>query len=453
MLMTDKTFRLSSPLVPYLIKVFDAMVVVLAGVLALHFRQVLHLATDSPADFSGYYGLVSAGALLFVLISNSAYRSWRGSQMLSMLAGVAGQWLLVSALLLLWLFIFKASQDFSRLWFLIWIVFSIVLLWAARLLVYIILRALRKRGFNLRHVALVGSGPGAENLKLRLAAYGWSGYQVSLSITETTSDKLEALATAEVDEIWLALSLTDEAAIRETLHALRHSTASIRFVPDLFTLSLVNHGVTEVVGVTMYDLSTTPMTGMNVLVKWLEDKVLSILILVLISPLMLLLALGVKITSPGPVFYRQARIGLNNKPFEMLKFRSMPVDTEKAGVQWGGSAAKATTRFGLFIRKTSLDELPQFINVLKGDMSIVGPRPERPMFVEQFKDEIPNYMKKHLVKAGITGWAQVHGWRGDTDLKTRIEYDIYYIEHWSLSLDLKIVFLTLFKGFVNKNAY
>ena len=195
------------------------------------------------------------------------------------------------------------------------------------------------------------------------------------------------------------------------------------------------------------------MTGLNQLVKWLEDKVLSSLILLMISPLMLLLSLGVKLTSPGPVFYRQERVGLNSKPFHMLKFRSMPVDTEKSGVKWGGSAAKATTRFGQFIRKTSLDELPQFLNVLKGDMSIVGPRPERPMFVEQFKEEIPDYMKKHLVKAGITGWAQVHGWRGDTDLNTRIEYDLYYIENWSIWLDLKIIFLTVFKGFVNKNAY
>ena len=137
----------------------------------------------------------------------------------------------------------------------------------------------------------------------------------------------------------------------------------------------------------------------------------------------------------------------------MLKFRSMPVDTEKEGVSWGGSAAKAKTRFGQFIRKTSLDELPQFINVLRGDMSIVGPRPERPMFVEQFKEEIPDYMKKHLVKAGITGWAQVNGWRGDTDLKTRIEYDLYYIENWSLLFDIKIILLTVFKGFVNKHAY
>jgi putative colanic acid biosynthesis UDP-glucose lipid carrier transferase len=205
-------------------------------------------------------------------------------------------------------------------------------------------------------------------------------------------------------------------------------------------------------GVPMYDLSTSPMAGVSQQLKWLEDKVLALLILLAISPVMLAVALGVKLSSPGPVFYRQERVGLNNRSFGMLKFRSMPIDVEKDGVRWGGATDKATTRFGQFIRQTSLDELPQFLNVLWGDMSIVGPRPERPMFVEQFKNEIPDYMKKHLVKAGITGWAQVHGWRGDTDLKTRIEFDLFYIENWSIWLDLKIIFLTVFKGFLNKNA-
>ena len=447
------SFRLSSPLIPYLIKGFDALVIVVAGGLALHVRQVLDLPVDFPEDLSGYYGLMSAGALLFALISSGAQRSWRGSQMASMLASVAGQWLLVSALLLLWLFVFKASQDFSRIWFLVWVGLGSVLLWLARFIVYLLLRSARRRGLNLKHVALIGAGALAEQIQRRIAEAGWSGYKIAEHLPTPTDAELESLAEREVDEVWLALPVGDEALLRQTLHELRHTTASIRFVPDLFTMSLVNHGITEVVGLPMYDLSTTPMTGVNRAVKWLEDKVIASLILALISPLMLLLAAGVKLTSPGPVFYRQQRIGLNNKPFEMLKFRSMPVDTEKNGVKWGGAAGKATTRFGQFIRKTSLDELPQFLNVLKGDMSIVGPRPERPMFVDQFKDEIPNYMKKHLVKAGITGWAQVHGWRGDTDLKTRIEYDLYYIENWSLWLDMKIIFLTIFKGFVNRNAY
>tara|TARA_Y100001960_G_scaffold329982_1_gene422775 strand:- start:1169 stop:1756 length:588 start_codon:yes stop_codon:yes gene_type:complete len=194
------------------------------------------------------------------------------------------------------------------------------------------------------------------------------------------------------------------------------------------------------------------MTGMNRLVKAVEDRTLAALILLAISPVMIALAIGVKLSSPGPVFYRQERVSRAGKPFMMYKFRSMPVDTEKNGVQWGNAGSKATNKFGQFIRKTSLDELPQFLNVLFGDMSIVGPRPERTQFVNEFKHDIDGYMKKHMVKAGITGWAQVNGWRGDTDLSKRIECDLYYINNWSVGMDIKIIFLTFYKGFISENA-
>lgn len=445
--------RMSSPWVPYLVRLADAISIVMAGIFALKVRRVMDLPIEFPDDLSGYYALISVAALLFAALPAEVYRSWRGAQIPSMLAGVAGRWAVLIGMLLLWLFVFKASEDFSRVWFLLWATCSLIMLWLERLVIYLFLRALRRRGFNLRHVALVGSGTAAENIKRRLSQAGWSGYQIVLTLPQVDPGSLAALENKEVDEVWLALPFGDGKQIKDALHALRHSTASIRFVPDLLALRLLNHGMSDVLGITMYDLSTSPMTGVNQLVKWLEDKFLSVLILMLISPFMVILAIGVKLSSPGPVFYRQQRVGLNNQPFDMLKFRSMPVDTEKEGITWGGGASKATTWFGQFIRKTSLDELPQFINVLKGDMSIVGPRPERPMFVEQFKEEIPGYMKKHLVKAGITGWAQVNGWRGDTDLHTRIEYDLYYIEHWSLWLDLKIILLTIFKGFFNKHAY
>ena len=445
--------RMTAPWVPYVVRVADGVAIILAGYIALHIRRVLELPIEFPSDLSGYYGLISVAALLFAALPAEVYRSWRGSQIPSMLAGVSVRWAGLVGVLLLWLFVFKASDDFSRVWFLLWTISSLVLLWVERLCIYLFLRTLRRKGFNLRYVVLIGSGGVAQNIKKRLSAAGWSGYQIVLTLPQADPESMATLEACEVDEVWLALSFSEEQAIKGALYALRHSTASIRFVPDLFALRLVNHGISDVLGIPMYDLSTSPMTGVNQLIKWLEDKLLSTLILLIISPLMLLLALGVKLTSKGPVFYRQQRLGLNNQPFNMLKFRSMPVDIEKEGVRWGGSASKATTRFGQFIRRTSLDELPQFINVLKGDMSIVGPRPERPMFVEQFKEEIPGYMKKHLVKAGITGWAQVNGWRGDTDLKTRIEYDLFYIENWSLWFDIKIILLTILKGFVNKHAY
>lgn len=444
----------ASPVAPYLVKLVDAALILVAAYLALHARRFLDLPTEMPVKFiAGYDGLALIGALLFTFFSGNAAGSWRGAQMPAMLAKLTARWFMVVSLLLLWLFAFKASQEFSRVWFAVWMVSAVVLLWLGRLAIYLVLRSLRLRGIGLRQVALVGSQSAIASLQTRMASAGWSGYVVSQVVARTDDvAALEALATAQLDEIWVMLPLGDAQAIKQTLHALRHSAASIRLVPDLLTLRLINHGVTEVMGVPMYDVSASPMAGVNQLLKWVEDKVVSLLILLAVSPVMLAVAVGVKLSSRGPVFYRQERVGLNNRSFGMLKFRSMPVDVEKNGVHWGGAAAKATTRFGQFIRQTSLDELPQFLNVLLGDMSIVGPRPERPMFVEQFKDEIPDYMKKHLVKAGITGWAQVNGWRGDTDLKTRIEFDLFYIENWSIWLDLKIIFLTVFKGFLNKNA-
>lgn len=449
----NRNIRLSAPWVPYFVRLADGLSILLAGIIALKIRLFLNVSVEFPADLSGYYALCTIAAILFSALPANVYRSWRGAELPAMLSGIAGRWVGIVGLILLWMFVFKASQEFSRIWLVTWVFTALILLWLERFMMYLFLRFMRRRGFNLRHIALIGDGPAAKNLEQRLEASGWSGYSIALLIRQVDDVSISQLQEAEVDEVWLALPLSEEGAIRRILHALRHGTASIRYVPDLFALQLVNHGVTDVLGIPMFDLSTSPMTGMNQLLKWCEDKLFSSFILLLISPLMLLLAIGVKLTSPGPVFYRQERIGLNNKPFDMLKFRSMPVDTESNGVEWGGSAAKATHPFGQFIRKTSLDELPQFLNVLKGDMSIVGPRPERPMFVEQFKEEIPDYMKKHLVKAGITGWAQVHGWRGDTDLKTRIEYDIFYIENWTLWLDIKIIVMTIFKGFVNKNAY
>lgn len=444
----------SSPVATYVVKLVDAALILLAAYLALHARRVLDLPTEMPVKFiAGYDGLAVIGALLFSFFSGRVSSSWRGAQMPAMLAKLTARWFVVVSLLLLWLFAFKATQEFSRVWFAVWMALAAVLLWLGRLSIYSALRSMRLRGIGVRHVALVGSDAAIASLQQRMASAGWSGCAVE-AVVQNPNDvtALEALANAPLDEVWVMLPLGDAYAIKTTLHGLRHSAASIRLVPDLLTLRLINHGVTEVMGVPMYDLSASPMAGASQQLKWLEDKILALFILLAISPVMLAVALGVKLSSPGPVFYRQERVGLNNRSFGMLKFRSMPVDVEKDGVRWGGATDKATTRFGQFIRQTSLDELPQFLNVLWGDMSIVGPRPERPMFVEQFKDEIPDYMKKHLVKAGITGWAQVHGWRGDTDLKTRIEFDLFYIENWSVWLDLKIIFLTVFKGFLNKNA-
>jgi putative colanic acid biosynthesis UDP-glucose lipid carrier transferase len=230
--------------------------------------------------------------------------------------------------------------------------------------------------------------------------------------------------------------------------------SDIRLIPDLFGFHLINHSISSIAGMPVINLSVTPMDGLNRWIKAAEDKILALAILLVSSPLLLLIGIAVKATSKGPVLYTQERLSWNGMRFRMYKFRTMPLDAEAStGPIWASGLEGRATPVGSFLRRTSLDELPQFWNVLKGDMSIVGPRPERPVFVEQFRDQIPGYMQKHMVKGGITGWAQINGWRGDTDLQKRIEYDLYYIDNWSLWLDLKIMILTIFKGLVHPHAY
>jgi Undecaprenyl-phosphate glucose phosphotransferase len=252
--------------------------------------------------------------------------------------------------------------------------------------------------------------------------------------------------------VWIALPMRAESMIQQILQLTIDKPSTIRLVPDFFGYELINHHAAVLAGVPVITLRASRVTGHSHIVKGLFDRVISAALLLVISPLMLGLAIGVKLSSSGPVFYRQRRVGMDGKEFEMLKFRSMPVDVERHGVQWGNAGNKKTTRFGRFIRSSSLDELPQFINVLRGELSIVGPRPERPMFVDQFKRTIPGYMHKHFVKGGITGWAQIHGLRGDTDLTKRIEYDLHYIKNWSVWLDIEIMLRTPMVLFKRTNA-
>lgn len=424
---------------------------------------------DLPSHYSSAIG-ISLLIATWLFPRFSLYQAWRGVSVIDEMRSVALAWMAVLLTLIVFAFASKTAIEYSRAWLAIWGVLGGVSLITARVLLRAILRWLRKQGFNQRRVVIIGGSELGSEVASRLQAAPWMGLSICGYFNDDSSrnaltisgiphkggiDQLaNFVADEDIDQVWIAVPLRDEDKVKKILHDLRHSTVDIRFVPDLFGMRLLNHSMTDVAGLPVINLSVTPMVGMNRLLKAIEDRFISALILLLISPIMLVVAVGVKLSSPGPVFYRQERMGWNGKSFMMLKFRSMPVDVEKNGVEWGGAGkSKQPTRFGAVLRRTSLDELPQFLNVLKGDMSIVGPRPERTVFVEKFKDEIPGYMKKHLVKAGITGWAQINGWRGDTDLNKRVEYDLYYIENWSLWLDLKIIFLTVFRGFVNKNAY
>ena len=228
-----------------------------------------------------------------------------------------------------------------------------------------------------------------------------------------------------------------------------------KFVPDYYNFISTNPYTEDLDGLPVINIRNVPLTNtMNKLIKRLIDIIGSIIALILFSPIMLIVAILVKKSSPGPIIFAQERIGLGNKPFKMYKFRSMEIQPEaEERKAWTVKNDPRVTGIGKFMRRTSIDELPQLFNILKGDMSLVGPRPERPFFVEKFREEIPRYMVKHQVRPGLTGWAQVNGYRGDTSIRKRIDCDLYYIENWSIGFDIKILFLTIFKGFINKNAY
>jgi Undecaprenyl-phosphate glucose phosphotransferase len=262
------------------------------------------------------------------------------------------------------------------------------------------------------------------------------------------------IARNQINIVIIALPLSAHERIGEVLGSIGDDTVDIKVIPDLYRYISLSGSVEEFEGLPIIGLRGSPMVGWARVTKRMVDIIGSAIGLLILSPVLIALALGVKFTSPGPVFYRQKRMGLDGRVFTMYKFRSMRIDAEqKTGPVWAQEGDPRRTRLGAFMRSTSLDELPQLLNVLRGEMSLVGPRPERPEFIGDFRKNIPGYMLRHKMKAGITGWAQINGWRGNTSLEKRIEHDLFYIENWSLALDFKIMFLTVFKGLKAPNAY
>ena len=328
----------------------------------------------------------------------------------------------------------------------------------------------RKKGRNIKHTVFIGFSTSAAAYIDRIKSNPQWGLKVHGIFDDLVSDNFEYrgikkigtlsdlaayLEKTSLDEVAITLNLNEYHKLEQIVAICEKSGVHTKFVPDYYNFISTNPYTEDLDGLPVINIRNVPLTNtMNKLIKRLIDIIGSIIALILFSPIMLIVAILVKKSSPGPIIYSQERIGLGNKPFKMYKFRSMGVqDPKKEAKEWTTKNDVRVTPVGRVIRKTSLDELPQFWNVLKGDMSLIGPRPERPLFVEKFKEEIPRYMIKHQVRPGITGWAQVNGFRGDTSIRSRIEHDLYYIENWSLGLDIKILFLTFFKGFVNKNAY
>ncbi|NLH49130.1 MAG: undecaprenyl-phosphate glucose phosphotransferase [Myxococcales bacterium] len=326
------------------------------------------------------------------------------------------------------------------------------------------------KGEGISRCLVVGTGPLAKSLVARLHAHPELGQKVIGFLTDEPGeiaseiDGLPVLAAVEnvqsavqeqrIQRVYVALPMAAHDRLAVVLNNLEEEMTDVNVVVDLLNYVVLRSGVEDFEGLPIVSLKQIPISGWGMVAKRAFDVVFSAAVLVLGSPVFLLIALAIKLSSPGPVFYRQERMGLDGKVFGIWKFRSMRVDAEQqTGAVWATENDPRRTRVGTFLRRTNLDELPQFFNVLQGEMSVVGPRPERPVFIEEFRGRIPKYMLRHMVKAGLTGWAQVNGWRGNTDLRRRIESDLYYVENWSFWLDLRIIWMTVFSRSARKNAY
>lgn len=425
---------------------------------------------------SQYQIAVLIGVLLAVIVFSSSgiYTSWRGKRWLHQARIVTMTWLAVVVALIILAFMTKSSTEFSRQWMAMWTGLAWVFLLGFRLLFFRTLHYMREKGWNHKRILIVGTGELASNVVNNIRASAWTGLDIVGLVDDTgtfENDQLEGvdiirgieklpslISRSNINEVWMALPLREEDKMRKILDVLKHSTVNIRFVPGIFGFRLFNHAITEVAGLPVIDLNSSPIVGINGFIKMLEDKILASAILIIVSPVLLLIAIGVKLTSKGSIIFKQVRQGWDGKPIKVYKFRTMVVHKECEDELTQACKYDArVTNFGAFLRRTSLDELPQFFNVLQGRMSIVGPRPHVLAHNEQYKEQIDAYMLRHKVKPGITGWAQINGWRGQTDtidkMKKRVEFDLYYIENWSLWLDIKIIFFSIFSGFVHKNAY
>jgi putative colanic acid biosynthesis UDP-glucose lipid carrier transferase len=407
----------------------------------------------------------------FFQIYKSVRAQYFGQQIIQLMQAVFGVLILLAGLA----FMTKTGEIYSRSWFAWWGISSFFALLIFRGGLVLFLRMMRTRGWNERRVVVIGAGELGTHLVNTMQHALWTGFKIVAILDDEPENKPGTLFNIPVlkmpsnmhdylsqqkdniDEIWLALPLRAEDRVKEILHEMRHHPLTIRLILDIFGMDLLNHSITHLGGFPTVNLNTSPIVGMNRIFKEIEDKVLAFLILLIISPLFLMVALAIKFSSKGPVFFKQLRHGWDGRIIKIYKFRTMVVHQDQTVLAQATINDQRITRLGRFLRRTSLDELPQFINVLQGRMSVVGPRPHAISHNEYYKDSIKAYMQRHKVKPGITGWAQVNGLRGETDtldkMRNRVEYDLHYIENWSLLLDLKIIFLTFFLGFVGKNVY
>ncbi|MBZ9636641.1 undecaprenyl-phosphate glucose phosphotransferase [Clostridium sp. FP1] len=477
----------------------DAISIILALVLSwiIRFKSRFININDGHLTFEQYlFPLIFIIPLyLFIYSVFSLYTTQRVRKPFEELISIIRSNVVGILIFILALYLFKVV-DYSRYLIFIFGILCITFTFIERFIMRLILRRLRKNGYNLKHILVIGLSEMTYELMSKLVFNAHWGYNIigilddNVEVGSINNNNLKAelnnfdqdtyeevAATLEyykgikilgkidslqsflnefnVNEIFITLDLKEYFKIGSIIGVCEKMGIRVQIIPGYYKYIPSKPYLEDMDGLPMINLRYVPLDNfLNNFIKRAFDIVFSILSIILFLPIMLVTSLIMKLTSPGPIIFKQERIGRNRKPFTMYKFRSMKVQrTEDEVNKWTTKEDSRKTKFGSFIRKISIDELLQLFNVLKGDMSLIGPRPERPFYVDKFKEEIPKYMIKHHVRPGMTGWAQVNGWRGDTSIHKRIEYDIYYIENWSITIDMKILFLTIFKGFMNKNAY
>ena len=438
----------------------------------LRFHTDLIPVTKGMQDIEQYIGILPIITIVFPLAFavQGLYRirptRSKTEEWMSVAVGSVGATVVLSGVLL-WIRPPKRPDVlYSRATLGIFMLCAIVFVIAGRMLMRSVLSLRHRRGKDLDRVLIAGSGELAREVVARMCAQGELGFRIigylgseepaldPIPYLGSIDDAEQVIEQQQIDHVFVALPHASSEAMTALLDRLVRSCVSIHVVPDLLQFMVLRSRVEDIDGLPTINLSETPLEGWSRFLKRGFDLLVATAALIVFSPPMLLIALAIWLEDRGPVFYRQIRMGLDGKPFEIVKFRSMKIGAEnETGAKWAERDDPRRTRVGRLIRAWSLDELPQLFNVLAGDMSVVGPRPERPQFVEQFRAEFPHYMLRHKVRAGMTGWAQVHGWRGNTSVRVRIEHDLYYIENWSLLLDVKIVCMTLVHGLRHENAY
>lgn len=453
--------------------VIDAFVIALSYILAwlIKFEGPFSGGSVKALSFQQYMillvGIVPCFIILYYAFNLYTPKRLQGRRLELaniMKANTIGVFLVIGALYLL------KQLDYSRAVLFIFYVIDIVAETAVRNIIRYVLRDMRKKGYNQKHVILVGYSRAAEEYIDRVLQNPQWGYTIrgilddnveagitykGIKVIGRIANLMVILPENRLDEIVITLGLSEYYRLEEIVALCEKSGVHTKFIPDYNNIIPTKPYTEDILGLPVINIRHVPLTNtFNAMVKRAMDIVGSVFGIIVASPIMLLACLLIRLTSPGPLIYKQERVGLHNRTFRMYKFRSMEVQPESEEKKaWTTKNDPRVTGIGKLMRRTSIDELPQLFNILKGDMSLVGPRPERPFYVEKFREEIPRYMVKHQVRPGLTGWAQVNGYRGDTSIRKRIEYDLYYIENWTLGFDIKIMFLTIFKGFINKNAY